>query len=398
MPPKRILALISALTLAAAASAQTPPTPARQMAATVLQQWPAGPANKNVYGYELGFLLDAIAAQWRLHPDPADLAYIKTTVDRYVTDDGTITGYKASGHTLDDIEMGRTILLLYTVTHEEKYAKAAHFLHDQLAVQPRTPSGGFWHKQTYPNQMWLDGAYMAEPFRAQYAVLFHTPTDFDDIAKQLLLMDTHMRDPANGLLHHGWDDTGAGEAKMAWADKTTGLSPEAWGRAMGWYCMALVEVLDSFPKGHPQRAALLAALRRTIAAVLKVQDPATGLWWQVLDRPNAPGNYFEASASCMFTYAIAKGVRMGYLPAADEATAHRAWAGIQKQFVTANPDGTLTLHGTVKVGGLGGTPYRAGDYAYYISEPVVDQDKKGVAAFILAGSELEQARLKSARH
>jgi unsaturated rhamnogalacturonyl hydrolase len=180
---------------------------------------------------------------------------------------------------------------------------------------------------------------------------------------------------------------------------------------MGWYCIALVDVLDWFPKDHPQRPALVAALNRNLAAVLKVQDSETGLWWQVMDHSphTAPhlmkqpdgsirlgvehsndGNYLEASASCMFTYALAKGVRMGYLPPADEAPAQRAWAGIQKKFITANADGTPTLHGTVKVGGLGGTPYRSGDFAYYIGEKVVDQDAKGVGAYLLAGSEIDQ--------
>jgi unsaturated rhamnogalacturonyl hydrolase len=381
---------------AAAASAQTglhfdpqtstpATTPAQKMAATILQQWPAGPTNKNVWGYELGFLLDGMAAEWHTTADGVDFAYIKATVDQYVTDDGAITGYKANGHTLDDIEMGRAVLLCYRVTQQAKYAHAAQFLHQQLALQPRTPSGGFWHKQVYPNQMWLDGAYMAEPFRAEYAVTFQTPEDFDDIAHQLLLMDAHMRDPRTGLLRHGWDES----KQQPWADKTTGLSPEAWGRAMGWYAMALVDVLDNFPRNHPQRPALVAAFRRTMAAILRYQDPNTGLWWQVLDQSKTPGNYPEASASCMFTYALAKGVRMGYLPQADEANARRAWAGIQKQFLT-DSYGILTLHGTVKVGGLGGTPYRSGDFDYYIHEPVVGQDKKGVAAFLVAGSEMEQ--------
>jgi unsaturated rhamnogalacturonyl hydrolase len=170
-------------------------------------------------------------------------------------------------------------------------------------------------------------------------------------------------------------------------------------------------VLDWFPADHPQRAALVAALNRNIAAVVKAQDPASGLWWQVMSRPphngpamqrqpdgsirvgiehDASGNYLEASASCMFTYAIAKGVRLGYLPQADKANAARAWEGIQKKFITESADGTVTLHGTVKVGGLGGTPYRSGTFDYYIHEPVVDQDAKGVGAYLLAGSEMEQ--------
>jgi unsaturated rhamnogalacturonyl hydrolase len=342
-------------------------------------------------GYEEGVLLDGFAAEWQATGRGIYLAYIQASVDQYIAADGTIAGYKPEAHTLDDIEMGRATLLLYRVTQQAKYAKAAQFLHDQLARQPRTPSGGYWHKQIYPNQMWLDGAYMAEPFRAMYAATFQQPQDFDDIAKQLLLMAGHMRDPGTGLLRHGWDES----KSMPWADKTTGLSPEAWARAMGWYCMALVDVLDWFPKDHPQRAALIAVLDRTIAAVIQVQDPATGLWWQVLTHAKDPGNYLEASASCMFTYALAKGVRMGYLPQADEASAKRAWAGIQRQFVTTSPDSSLVLHGTVKVGGLGGTPYRAGDYNYYIHEPVVDNDLKGVGAFLLAGSEIEQASTQS---
>jgi unsaturated rhamnogalacturonyl hydrolase len=279
------------------------------------------------------------------------------------------------------------VLLVYRVTHQAKYQKAAKFLRDQLAVQPRTASGGYWHKQIYPNQMWLDGAYMAEPFRAEYAATFQQPGEFDDIAKQLLLMDSKMRDPKTGLMKHGWDES----KQMAWADKTTGLSPEVWARAMGWYCMALVDVLDWFPKDHPRRGALVRALKRTARAVAKFQDAKTGLWWQVMDRGERAGNYFEASASCMFVYALAKGVRMGYLQRSYEANARRGWQGIQKTFVTTPVDGSLVLNGTVKVGGLGGTPYRSGTYEYYVGEKTQANDAKGVGAFLLAGSEMERA-------
>jgi unsaturated rhamnogalacturonyl hydrolase len=297
-------------------------------------------------------------------------------------------------------------MVAYRVTQDPKYAKAAKFLHDQLALQPRTASGGYWHKQIYPNQMWLDGAYMAEPFRAMYASTFLVQDDWSDIAKQLLLMADHMRDPKTGLLRHGWDES----KQMPWADKSTGLSPEVWGRAMGWYCMALVDTLDWFPETSPERAKLVSVLQRTLQDVARYQDPASGLWWQVMSEgpeatPNRSsdgkpqpahsareGNYLEASASAMFTYALAKGVRKGYLPQAFERNAEKGWQGIQKRFITENPDGTLVLHGTVKVGGLGGKPYRSGDFNYYIHEPVGDQDAKGVGAFLLAGSEMEQAR------
>jgi len=391
---KRLVVLVAVVLMARVAGAQgviAQDSQSRAMAATVIKMWPTGAVlttvHPGVWGYEEGVLLDGMAAEWHSTADGEDFKYIKTAVDKYVTNDGAITGYKVDGHTLDDIEMGRAVLLVYQVTQQAKYYKAAKFLHDQLALQPRTASGGYWHKQIYPNQMWLDGAYMTEPFRAAYAATFQEPGDFDDIAKQLLLMDEHMRDPRTGLMKHGWDES----KQMAWADKTTGLSPEVWARAMGWYAMALVDVLDWFPKDHPERGALIAALNRTDAAIAKMQDAKTGLWWQVVDKGDKSGNYPEASASCMFVYSLAKGVRMGYLPQSDAANAKRGWEGVQKQFVTTGADGLMVLNGTVKVGGLGGMPYRAGTFEYYVGEKTQANDSKGIGAFLLAGSEMEQA-------
>ena len=363
-----------------------------QMATAMMNAWPDGVIatikKPGQWSYEEGVLLDGLAADWQRSKNARELAYIKASVDKYVRPDGAIqmnaagAPFPTKAHTLDDIEMGRAVLFVYGVTHEARYAKAAEFLRAQLAAQPRTASGGYWHKQIYPNQMWLDGAYMAEPFRARYAVMFQQPAEFDDIAKQLLLMDEHMRQPGTGLMLHGWDESKA----MAWADKTTGLSPEVWARAMGWYAMALVDVLDWFPKDHPQRPELLAALDRTMKAVVAAQDAKTGLWWQVMDKPGAKGNFLEASASAMYCYALAKGVRMGYLPQADEAHAVAGWEGIQREFVRGGG-----LVGTVKVGGLGGTPYRSGTYAYYVGEPTGEDDAKGVGAYLLAGSEMARA-------
>jgi unsaturated rhamnogalacturonyl hydrolase len=365
----------------------------------VMTAWPKGAVattrNPGSWGYEEGVLLDGLAADWRVTGNRNELSYIKDAVDKYVTKDGTIQmnasgkAFDGSEHQLDWIELGRAILFVYRQTKEPKYATAAKFLHEQLAQQPRTPSGGYWHKQIYPNQMWLDGAYMAEPFRAEYAGTFQAPGDFDDIAKQFLLMYDHMRDPKTGLLKHGWDES----KQMPWADKQTGLSPEVWARAMGWYCMALVDVLDWFPKNHPQRKALVDALQQVMTAVMKYQDSQTGLWWQVMDKPNAKGNFQETSASAMFVYALAKSVRMGYVPRRLYGTAAaQGWEGIQKQFVKTNADGTVTLTGTVKAAGLGGKPYRSGTFEYYVGEATGDNDAKGVGAYLLAGSEMEQVK------
>jgi unsaturated rhamnogalacturonyl hydrolase len=375
-------------------SAAAQDTASAKMAESVIREWPAGVVtteNKpGEWAYEEGVLLDGMAAQWHATATGADFKYIKDAVDKYVIEDGTIKGYKTDAHSLDDIEMARAVLLVYQATQQPKYRNAAKFVHDQLAAQPRTASGGYWHKQIYPNQMWLDGAYMAEPFRAAYAATFHEPGDFDDIAKQLLLMDAKMRDPKTGLLRHGWDES----RQMKWADATTGLSPEVWARAMGWYAMALVDVLDWIPTDHPQRAALVSAMNRTAAAVVAYQDKKTGLWWQVMDKGGTPGNYTEASASSMFVYALAKGVRMGYLPQSYEANARHGWEGIQKAFVSTGTDGLMVLNGTVKVGGLGGTPYRSGTFDYYVGEKTIANDAKGVGAFLLAGSEMARASTK----
>jgi unsaturated rhamnogalacturonyl hydrolase len=363
----------------------------------VLRDWPAGrianAKHPGEWAYEEGVLLDGVSAMWRVTGDGRLFAYVKDAVDRSVDKDGVIHmadggAFPVEAHSLDNIEMGRSVLEMYNVLQQPRYYKAATFLHDQVMQQPKNASGGYWHKEIYPNQMWLDGAYMAEPFMAGYARTFGEPQGMKAAVEQLLLMGARMRDPKTGLLRHGWDES----KQMGWADKETGLSPEAWARAMGWYSMALVDVLETMPTTDPERAQMEALTRRTLEAVIRYQDPATGLqtgsglWWQVMDQGGRKGNYLEASASCMFVYSIAKAVRMGVLPLADGRAAERGWAGIQKRFV--KPDGTLT--GTVKVAGLGGEPYRSGTFAYYVGEPVGDNDAKGVGAYLLAESEMIQ--------
>ena len=389
-----LLALLFAMTAPAADNAAQA---TRAMAERVERMWPAGVVQQvghpGSWGYEVGILLDGVAAEAAVKPSNADYAYLKTAVDRFLLPDGSIRmdgpdkpvrAYPADEHTLDDIELGRAVLGVYERTHEERYKAAAKFLRARLAEQPKTASGGFWHKQIYPNQMWLDGAYMAGPFLAEYGKVFNEPADFDEVSKQLLLMDAHMRDPKTGLLRHGWDES----RTMPWADKTTGLSPEAWGRADGWYAMALVDVLAILPEKDPQRAALIDDLQRTMAAVVKVQDAQSGLWWQVMDKGGREGNYFEASASCMFTYALARGAKAGWLPASDAGNARRGWEGIQSHFIKTTADGPV-LTTTVRVGGLGGKPYRAGDYAYYVGEKVQDDDPKGIGSYLKAGAAMQ---------
>ena len=230
---------------------------------------------------------------------------------RCITRAGRLDSYiKAEIYRLDNILLGRQLLFLYRISKDARYLKAATILYDQLQHQPRTPSDGFWHKQRYPNQMWFDGLYMAEPFYAEYASISHHLEDFSDITHQFVLMEAHARDPKTGLLYHGWDES----EKERWANKTTGDSPEFWARGMGWFMMALVDSLDYYPQGNPGRALLIAILTREAAAVAQYQDPSTGLWYQVIDKAGKEGNYLESSAACMFVYALAKAVHRGYLP------------------------------------------------------------------------------------
>jgi len=364
----------------------------KRMADSVMARWPDGQIVRGTdkigdWAYDKNILFAGFANIWQNTGDPAYYRYVLGSMDRLVTPDGQIPSYKPDDLSLDEVALGRELLLLSGRTRKPQYYKAATTIRHQLDVQPRTPSKGFWHKKRYPNQMWLDGLYMAEPFYAQYAAMFQQPEAFDDIAHQFVLVEEHTRDPKTGLLYHGWDES----KQQRWANKTTGTSPNFWGRAIGWYAMALVDTIPYFPQDHPGRAQMLAILNRLAPAIAKAQDPETGLWYQVMDKPKAAGNYFESSAACMFTYALAKGVRLGYLDPKYQQTAARAYDGIIKRFVKQGADGRLTLTGTVYGAGLGGDPYRDGSYDYYIHEKVGPDDPKGIGAFLLASSEMELA-------
>jgi unsaturated rhamnogalacturonyl hydrolase len=338
------------------------------------------------WGYEQGVMLEAMRQLWRASGSNKYLAYIRHNIDRYVGEDGAIATYEEESYNLDNIPPGRQLLTLYRTTGDMRYRRAAEHLRRQLANQPRTREGGFWHKKIYPFQMWLDGLYMAEPFYAEYAGEFRDTSAFDDIANQFIFVERHTRDSSSGLLYHAWDEN----ARQRWADPATGHSPQFWGRAMGWYGMALVDVLDSFPSGHPKRPELVAILNRLASAVLGVRDTVSGLWYQVIDQDGREGNYLEASSSCMFVYVFAKGARKGYLPGRFASEARRSFQGVLDRLVTPETDGLPSLHHTCRGAGLGGDPYRDGSYGYYISEPQRSNDFKGVGPFIMAALELEQ--------
>lgn len=338
------------------------------------------------WDYTAGFFLDGLLELHELSPDPRYLAYAKAWVDLFVDAKGTVsaTAYDRSGHALDDVLPGRVLLALYRATGEERYRKAAGQISTELATQPRTKEGGFWHKLMYPHQMWLDGLYMGQPFAVEYGSVAGKGELFDDAARQFELSYRHTIDAKTGLLRHGWDES----KQMGWADRKSGVSPEIWGRAMGWYLMAIVDCLDYLPADHPKRPWLISTLASLSKSLERYQDPATGMWYQILDKGDAPGNWHETSATAMFAYAMAKGARKGYLPKEARGVAEKAYAGLLEHHVYLSEQKRLAFTGTVKVGTLNASVSK-GDYDYYVTTERRLNDLKGVAALLFASLEID---------
>ena len=360
---------------------------ARQTCETIMRR---SPVLTDRWHYDVGLVLSGFESVWRRTGDRRYLDYVKTNVDRLVGPGGAIKGYERDALTLDDVNMGKVLFALYADAKEagdrQRYREALQALRAQLASQPRTADGGFWHKKIYPHQMWADGVYMASPFLARFAAVFGDAAALDDAIKQVLLAEAHLRDARTGLLFHGWDES----KRERWANPATGRSSQFWGRGVGWYAMAVADVLAEMPTDHPKRGAIAAVLARLAAAIAAVQDPASGVWWQVLDAGGRPGNYLEASASAMFVYALAKGSRGGWIDGRRFGpVAARGYRGILNRFAITDDNGEVRIQGICKVAGLGGDPYRDGSYAYYVGTEVVSDDPKGVGAFILASVEME---------
>ncbi|WP_405381042.1 glycoside hydrolase family 105 protein [Maribacter sp. LLG6340-A2] len=349
------------------------------------EAWQAEDEIKKEWDYKTGLLLTAFGNLYAHTNQKVYYDYIKTFADTLIDASGNIRDYKIEYYNLDLINSGKILFGLYKSTKDDRYLTALKTLRSQLKTHPRTPSGGFWHKKIYPNQMWLDGLYMGAPFYAQYNTSFEKGDKLDDIAFQFKLIWDHTYDDKTGLLYHAWDES----KQMDWADKTTGKSPNFWSRSMGWYMMALVDVLDYFPQDHPKRDMLISHLNQLSKTLTKYQDE-TGLWYQVTNMPERDGNYLEASGSGMFIYAFAKGVDKEYLPAEYNAAAEKGFKGMVDHLVEVDKDGEVHITQICKSAGLGGNPYRDGSFEYYINEPIVTDNLHGTGPFILAALALNQ--------
>jgi unsaturated rhamnogalacturonyl hydrolase len=336
------------------------------------------------WAYDVAFLGMAMDKLGNINPKYSE--YLDDWVNYFVQPDGSVTDYRIKEYNLDRIFPGRDIITVYKRNPAPRYKIALDNFIGQLKTHPKTKSGGYFHKSIYPDQMWLDGIFMASTYMAEYAKEFNAPEWFDVSTYQTKLIYEKTLDPSTGLLMHAWDES----RTQKWCDPVTGQSHYPWSRAMGWYTMAILDILDYLPENHPDRKELIKILQSTCAALLKVRDPESGIWYQVLNKGGKQGNYLEGSGSAMYAYVFAKGTRLGYLDRKYRKIANSAFNGILKNLITVDNKGTITMHNICGGCGLGGNPYRDGSYEYYVNEKRVDNDTKGVAPFILAAIELDK--------
>lgn len=335
------------------------------------------------HGLELQAMLDV----YDRYGDKKIYDYALAYADTMIQADGSIKTYKLHEYNIDRLNSGKFLFRLYEQSKDEKIKKAIDLLRSQIDTHPRNADGGFWHKKIYPNQMWLDGIYMGSPFYAEYAFRNNRPQDYADVVNQFITCARHTYDPQNGLYRHACDVS----RKQRWADPTTGQSAHSWGRAMGWYAMAFVDALDFIPRHETGRDSMLVILNNIAAQVKRLQDPKSGLWYQVLDKSGEKGNYLESSCSTMFVYSLLKAVRQGYIDSSYLDVALKGYQGILKNFMEVDPDGVVTITRACAVAGLGGEKnYRSGDYTYYINETIRSNDPKAVGPFIMASLEYER--------
>lgn len=348
------------------------------------QAWQLDHGKRLFFGYAQGVGCCAMLKMWKATGDQKYFDYVEEWTDSLINDKGQIHLFHVETYNLDYINSGKVLFDVYQQTGEERYRIAMDALIKQLENQPRTLEGGFWHKLIYMHQMWLDGLYMASPYMAQYGQVFDKPEWIDQAVKQFRLCHKHTHDAKTGLYHHAWDES----KSQRWANPETGHSPNFWGRSLGWWFMAMVDVLDFIPENHPGRADIIGYIQGLADALPKYQ--VDGLWYQVLDQPERKGNFPEASVTTQCMYAYAKAVNKGYLPKKYRKIAEKAFEGLKKNLLIENEDGTLTLTRCCQVGGLGGKPYRDGSFEYYIGEKMRDNDAKATGPFIMGLLELAQ--------
>ncbi|ADN01384.1 glycoside hydrolase family 88/105 protein [Spirochaeta thermophila] len=353
---------------------------AREAAESLMHRYPdpaeLPPAHR--WHYHQGVFLFGMLKLWEETGEDRYLEYVKAYVDALVDEQGNL---ELATTELDAMQAGNLLFPLHERYGEARYKKAMDYILGLLEGFHTTPEGGFWHKEKYPNQQWLDGLYMAGPFSVHYASLFGRPELYDLFVKQALLIERHTRDPQTGLLRHAFDYS----KQAPWADPVTGIAPEAWGRALGWFPAALLDILDHLPPSHTGYRVLEEMFRDLMGPIVRVQDRATGLWFQVLDKGHDPSNWLETSCSALFLYSLSKGIRTHRLPVDPYIThARKAFQGIVGK-TSRDPEGYLHIHDICIGTGVG-------DYRHYLERPRSIDDLHGVGAFILGCVEFHRTR------
>ena len=343
----------------------------------------------NKWNYIDGCMITACLSLYKTTGDEKFLKFSKKFLDYFVKNGGVIETYSVEEYNLDNINQGKNLFTLYDLTGKQRYRDAIETIRSQLETQPRTREGNFWHKKIYPWQVWLDGTYMAQPFYMEYETRYNGMRGCLDSYRQFMNVKKYMKDPVTGLYYHGYDES----RQMYWADPVTGCSPNFWLRAMGWFLVAMVDVLERMDEQlYFEYRAIMSMFKDAAEAMLAFQDTETGMFWQVIDKPGIPGNYLESSGTALFAYAVLKGVRLGYLPKRFAAYGEKAFYGTCDKYLGVSADGKLQLSGICLVAGLGGATHRDGSLEYYFSEPVVENDAKGVGPLLLAYTEILAAQ------
>lgn len=358
-------------------------------ALTILNTYPKASqidgTKKPKWDYKMGLVLFAFEKLYQKTNDKKYFNYIKEYADELIDAEGNITDYNIKDYNIDSANPGKLLFNLLDETKDNRYKKVIEQLRHQIETQPRTASGGFWHKQIYPNQMWIDGLYMAEPFYTQYTVRYENGKALDDIARQFELVQNHLVDQKTGLVYQAWDES----KEIAWANPEKGTSPTIWGRGIGWYMMALVETLDYYPKSNPNYKKLAGYLNQ-IAKSAVAHKSASGLWYQVADKPDLKDNYLESSASAMIIYSLAKGADKGYLSSAYKKMAQKSFDAYLAAFVKKDKNGEIMISNVSSSVGLGGKPFRDATNEYYTNSKAKDNSSPALAAFLLSAIELKK--------
>ena len=338
----------------------------------------------NKWNYIDGCMISAVLSLYDGTGDQKYLDFADSFVGAYVQEDGSIRTYRPEEYNLDNVNPAKNLFRLYDLTGKEKYRKAMDLVRSQLDTMPRTHAGNFWHKKIYPNQVWLDGLYMAQPFYMEYETRFRGMQGCLDSFRQFQNVEKLMRDEATGLYYHGYDES----REMYWADPETGLSPNFWLRAIGWFTLALADTAAAMDESmYYERSFLIRMLNDLAESLLPFQD-ASGMFYQIVNRADDARNYLETSGTALITAGMLRGVRLGFLPERYRQIAETAFYGITEKYLSRNEDGSPHLGGICLVAGLGGPDHRDGSLDYYFSEPIVENDAKGVGPLYLAYTEL----------